>query len=150
MPCSAAPPLPLSSDQTELIGQSFALVFRRKAEFAARVYDRFFALEPAARALFKPNLAEQRAKIAQALSLTVRAMSSQSELERLADGLARSHLRFQIGAREMGHMAQAILGAFDDCLGAGFTPEMRASWQAAFDRFLPLFLTAQARLEQAL
>ncbi|WP_071673145.1 globin domain-containing protein [Nioella nitratireducens] len=143
----AAPPRPLSPVQIELIGQSFALVFCKKAEFAKRVYDRFFVLEPEARALFQSNLTRQRAKITQALSLTVRAMSSQAELELLAERLARSHLRYRIGAREMGHMAKAILAAFDDCLGAAFTPDMRGSWQAAFDRFLPMFLSAQAKLE---
>jgi hypothetical protein len=43
-------------------------------------------------------------------------------------------------------MAEAVLGAFRDCVGAGFTTEMEASWQAAFDRFLPMVLSAQNRL----
>lgn len=139
-------PPPLHPDQIALIETSFTRALRSKAELADRVYDRFFELEPDTRHLFSADLAAQRAKITRALSFTVRAMASEAELLRVAEGLARSHLRFHITDAQLRHMAKAVLGAFRDCVGAGFTTEMEASWQAAFDRFLPMVLSAQTRL----
>ncbi|MGI3183532.1 globin [Nioella aestuarii] len=139
-------PPPLQPDQIALIEGSFTRALRGKAELSDRVYDRFFELEPDTRHLFGEDLVVQRAKIIWALSFTVRAMVSDIELARAAEHLARSHLRFHITETQLRHMEKAILGAFRDCAGEGFTAEMQASWQAAFDRFLPMILSAQDRL----
>jgi hemoglobin-like flavoprotein len=144
-----SPPAPLPPDQAALISESFALALPVKARLAVRVYERFFELEPQTRHMFSADLAGQRAKIMQALSYTVRAMGSDADLIRLAEGLARSHARFHISDTQLRHMAKAILGAFSDCLGDAFTSEMQGSWQAAFDQFLPMIAAAQARLEAA-
>ncbi|TBX24645.1 globin domain-containing protein [Nioella sediminis] len=144
-----SPPAPWPPDQAALISESFALALPVKARLAVRVYERFFELEPQTRHLFSADLAGQRAKIMQALSYTVRAMGSDADLIRLAEGLARSHARFHISDTQLRHMAKAILGAFSDCLGDAFTSEMQGSWQAAFDQFLPMIAAAQARLEAA-
>lgn len=141
------PPAPLPPDQAALISESFALALPVKARLAVRVYERFFDLEPHTRHMFSADLAGQRAKIMQALSYTVRAMSSEADLTRLAEGLARSHARFHISETQLRHMAMAILAAFSDCLGDAFTSEMKDSWQTAFERFLPMIAAAQARLE---
>lgn len=140
----AIPP-PLNDDRIALIEVSFTRALRSKAELAARVYDRFFQLEPAARPLFQDDLTLQRTKITRALSFTVRAMASEAELLRMAEGLAKSHQQFHLRPDQFQHMADAILGALEDCLGAGFTPDMRSSWQLAFDRLLPMILAAQDR-----
>ncbi|WP_306044938.1 globin domain-containing protein [Nioella sp. MMSF_3534] len=145
----AQPSAPLPPDQAALISESFALVLPVKARLALRVYERFFELEPQTRHLFSADLAGQRAKIMQALSYTVRATGSDADLIRLAEGLARSHARFHISEDQLCHMAMAILGAFGDCLGDAFTSEMQCSWQAAFDRFLPMIVAAQDRLDAA-
>jgi len=141
-------PPPLTPDQIALIEISFARVLRSKAELAGRVYERFFDLEPDVRPLFGDDLSQQRAKIMRALSFTVRAMSSDEDLARMADGLARSHRKFYLQPGQLEHMAEAILSAFGDCLGAAFTPAMQDSWQAAFGRFLPMIAAAQRRLEE--
>lgn len=146
MPKAASSSAPLTPDQAVLISESFALALPVKAQLSMQVYDRFFELEPATRHLFSADLAGQRAKIMRALSFTVRAMTSDAELARVAEGLARSHVRFHITEAQLRHMAEAVLGAFRDCLGPAFTPAMETSWQAAFDRFLPMVLAAQARL----
>lgn len=137
---------PLSPDQAALISDSFALALPVKARLSRRVYERFFELEPATRHLFSADLAGQRTKIMQALSFTVRAMTSDEELTRLADKLARSHMRFQLTEPQLWHMAEAVREALRDCLGPTFTPAMQESWTAAFDQLLPLILAAQARL----
>jgi len=142
-------PIPpsLSSDQTALIEASFARALHRKAVLAERVYVHLFALEPEARALFPDDLAVQRAKIVRALATIVRSLASDAELARLAEGLARSHLRFDLGEQQLRHMCMSILAAFEDCLGQGFTAEARAAWQAALDRFVPMVVSAQNRLQ---
>lgn len=144
---SLDPPAPLGPDQISLIETSFTRALRGKAELADRVYDRFFALEPEARSLFAAHLSQQRAKITRALSFTVRAMSSDQELMRTAEGLARSHQKFHLRPGQLTHMAEAILGALQDTLGDDFDPATHRSWQAAFDRFLPMITAAQNRLE---
>ena len=146
MPKAASSSAPLTPDQAVLISESFALALPVKAQLSMQVYDRFFELEPATRHLFSDDLAAQRAKIMRALSFTVRAMTTEAELARVAEGLARSHARFHITEAQLRNMARAVIAAFGDCLGGRFTPAMKASWQAAFDRFLPMVLAAQARL----
>ena len=139
-------PPPLSPDQIALIEASFTRVLRHKAALADRVYDRYFALDPEARRLFPPDLTAQRAKVMQALTSIVRSLGSDADLARVAEGLARSHQRFSLTGAQYQRMAGAIIGALQDSLGADFTEEMRASWQAAFDRLLPMVGEAQARI----
>lgn len=147
MSVSLDPPAPLGPDQISLIETSFTRALRGKAELADRVYNRFFALEPGVRRLFPADLSQQRAKITRALSFTVRAMSSDQELARIADGLARSHQKFHLRPGQLEHMAEAILGALQDTLDEDFDPATHRSWQAAFNRFLPMIKAAQDKLD---
>jgi hemoglobin-like flavoprotein len=149
MPESPDLPPPLPPDQIALIETSFTRALRVKAKLAQRVYDHLFRLEPGARALFPPDLAMQRAKIMRALSTIVRSLGSETELARMAEGLARSHLRFALTESQLRHMGTAILAAFEDCLEGDFTADTREAWQMAFDRFLGMVAHAQDRLAQA-
>lgn len=84
-----------------------------------------------------------------ALSTIVRSLASDAELARVAEGLARSHMRFGLREAQLHNMCAAILSAFEDSLSGEFTPEVRAAWQAAFDRFVPMVANAQSRLAAA-
>jgi hemoglobin-like flavoprotein len=139
-------PPPLRPDQIALIETSFTSALRVKAELAQSVYDHLFRLEPQARNLFPPDLAIQRAKIMRALSTIVRSLGSDRELVLVAEGLARSHQRFALTDSQLHHMETAILMAFEDSLGQGFTTDMRSAWTSAFDRFIQMVCHAQDRL----
>ncbi len=122
----------MTDDQIQLVQRSFALIDARADAVAARFYERLFALDPALRALFTGDLAAQGRKLMAALRLVVRGLHDLPALLPSVQALGARHTAYGVQPAHYGLVGAALIGTLADTLGEAFTPEVRASWQAAY------------------
>jgi hemoglobin-like flavoprotein len=122
-----------SESDVQLVQRSFEMILPMADTFAAMFYDRFFTAVPEARPLFKTEMALQRQKVMEMLSLTVHHLDDPESMQHELRELGGRHVNYHVEVRHYAVMNKAILGALADCLGEQFTPEMNAAWQSALD-----------------
>ncbi|MCD9147980.1 globin domain-containing protein [Pseudophaeobacter flagellatus] len=120
---------------------SFASIYGRKAEFADRFYVHLFARMPEAEAMFVGDFAKQKEMFAAMLTYCLKGISDHKSLVHAGDALAKTHARFDLGAREAELAIDAMMAAFDDVLGGDLAPTQREVWRLAITRIAGLVLT---------
>ncbi len=123
---------PDPSADAALLRDSFAAAVTDPAAFAEAFYARLFALAPAARELFRPDIGMQREKFAQTLATVVAFLDAP---EALAPELRR------LGARHVGYgtlpvhyalVGEALLDTLAMAAPDGLDGKARAAWQRLY------------------
>jgi len=115
----------------QVVQRSFEMILPMADTFVAMFYDRFFTVEPEARSLFNSDMAVQREKVIEMLSLAVHSMDDSDSFQQELQDLGERHVDYRVQSRHYAIMNDAILGALSDCLGEQFTDEMCAAWEKA-------------------
>ena len=104
------------------------------AETAARLfYDRLFEIDPTTRPLFKTtNLAEQRRKLVQALTVVVKGIDHLEALVSTLADLGRRHAQYGVTDGHYDTVGAALLWTLEQGLGSAWTPEVKAAWSGAY------------------
>jgi hemoglobin-like flavoprotein len=104
------------------------------AETAARLfYDRLFAIDATTRPLFKSaDLAAQRRKLIQALSMVVQRLDHIEALAPTLADLGRRHVHYGVIDSHYVSVGAALLWTLEQGLGSEWTPEMKAAWNEAY------------------
>ena len=133
MPPSPEPEYLMSPEQKALVKETWHEV-APMAETAARLfYDRLFEIDPTTRPLFKAtDLAEQRRKLIQALTMVVQGLDRQEALIPTLAALGRRHGNYGVAAGHYESVRAALLWTLEQGLGTKWTPEVRAAWSAAY------------------
>ena len=121
------------------------------ADTAARLfYDRLFEIDTTTRPLFETtNLAEQRRKLIQALTVVVKGLD---HLEALAPTLAdmgRRHAQYGVTDGHYDTVGAALLWTLEQGLGSGWTPEVKAAWSGAYALLADVMRKAAGEVESA-
>ncbi len=132
----------LNSQEKRAIQRTFELIVPLADTFAVLFYDRFFSLEPAARSLFKGNMASQREKVMDMLSLTVRGLDEPYKTKPELHNLGQRHMTYRVEDWHYPLMNEAIVWALAECLGDRFTDEIRSGWTQALDSLADTMLNA--------
>jgi hemoglobin-like flavoprotein len=123
----------MSPEQKALVKETWRKVAPMADAAARAFYDRLFEIDATTRLLFKAaNLAEQRRKLIQALTLVVQGLD---HLEALAPALAdlgRRHAQYGVTAGHYDTVGAALLWTLERGLGSGWTPEVKAAWSHAY------------------
>jgi serine/threonine protein kinase len=114
------------------VGSSFARVRARGDAFIASVYERLFALSPTSRALFPPDMTEQRKKLLHALSLTTDSLNDPERMGPVLEDLGRRHIGYGVEPAHFAPLERALLGALGDFDGEQWTPALERAWRRGF------------------
>lgn len=104
------------------------------ADTAARLfYDRLFEIDATTRPLFKTtNLAEQRRKLIQALTVVVKGLDHLEALVPTLADMGRRHAQYGVTDGHYDTVGAALLWTLEQGLGSAWTPEVKAAWSGAY------------------
>lgn len=118
----------------ERLEQSFARIYPREAEFAARFYDILFTDYPQVHPLFaKSDMAEQQKKLFASLQLVVANLRDPDTVIRTLVGLGERHRRYGVVPEHYPMVGDALLRTLEGQLASEWTPEVKSAWTGAFE-----------------
>lgn len=118
--------------QIALVQDSFALASPSLDHVIADFYRRLFERDPALRGMFPSDLAAQRKKLAQALSLAVNGLSNAEKLLPILHELGARHVGYGVTSEHYTAVGQALIDALASAFGEAWTHPLAQSWQAAY------------------
>lgn len=102
-------------------------------DLARAFYERLFAAAPDTRALFPDDMAVQRTSFVKTLTEIASSLRDLDRLAERAGALGGRHAGYGVRAGHYEVVRGALLGAFDDVFGDGFTEDDRCAWARAYD-----------------
>jgi hemoglobin-like flavoprotein len=133
----------MTPEQLALVQSSFERVGPDLPAVATRFYQELFQRDPALRALFTTDMAEQKVKFAQKLTEIVWAMPRLSELLLHTRALGARHLGYGVRAADYPTVGASLIAALAAVLGDSFDAATCEAWTLAFN------LVAETMLEGA-
>lgn len=123
----------MTPEQIRLVRASWSEVVPI-ADTAARLfYGRLFEIEPDLRRLFqRTDMAAQRTKLMQTLSVAVAALDKMDTLGPALAAMGRRHDGYGVQDHHYDLVGAALLWTLEQGLGDGFTPSVRGAWTAAY------------------
>jgi nitric oxide dioxygenase len=110
---------------------------------AAQFYRELFGRNPALRALFTTDMAEQQVRFAEKLTEIVQAIPHLDELLAHTRELGARHVGYGVRVADYGTVGSALLDALAVVLGDTFDAKTRDAWTVAYN------LVAETMLEGA-
>ena len=104
------------------------------ADTAAQLfYGRLFELDPSLRRMFaQTDMAEQRKKLMQIITVAVRGLRRLDELLPAIEAMGRRHSGYGVTDAHYDTVAAALLWTLEQGLGAAFTPQVRSAWTETY------------------
>jgi hemoglobin-like flavoprotein len=118
--------------QIEAVKQSWSKVVPIADQAAVLFYERLFTLDPSLRALFKPDITEQRRLLMTMLGTAVGGLDRLDAIVPAVQALGRRHNEYGVTNAHYTTVGQALLWTLEQGLGDAFTPDVREAWTAAF------------------
>jgi hemoglobin-like flavoprotein len=135
----------MTPDQIRLVRDSFRAVLPIREAAAALFYERLFAIDPELRAMFSStDMGKQGAKLMQALAFVVHGLDKADGILPVVRDLGRRHVRYGVKEQHYQTVGQALIETLAVGLGAAFTAEARAAWQAAYALLSGIMIAAAA------
>ncbi|WP_437731533.1 alpha/beta fold hydrolase [Sorangium sp. So ce1335] len=131
-PSSAAGAAGFQETDADVVRASFARVAPRAEALVARFYERLFALEPSLRALFPPDMREQRLKLAATLQLVIDNLRAPDKLLELLEALGRRHAAYAALPEHFDAVGRALLDALEALDADAWTPAAARAWSGAY------------------
>jgi nitric oxide dioxygenase len=122
----------MNPSQIELVQQSFAKVAPIADQAAVMFYDRLFEVAPAVKAMFPPDMTEQRKKLMATLAVVVNGLSNLESILPAASALARRHVAYGARPEHYPVVGSALLWTLEKGLGDAWTPDVASAWTAAY------------------
>ena len=122
----------MTSEQVELVQQSFSKVAPISEQAAVIFYDRLFEVAPSARAMFPDDMRDQRKKLMATLAVVVNGLTNIEAVLPAASALAKRHVKYGAMPEHYPVVGGALLFTLEKGLGEGWTPELAAAWTAAY------------------
>ena len=111
-------------------------------EEALAFYGRLFELDPALRAMFQHDMAEQGRKFMTMLLIVVRGLDAPERLLPDVQNLGRRHVDYGVLEEQYESVHTALLWALQQTLGEGWTPEVATAWHAAYTLLADIMIDA--------
>ena len=114
----------MTPEQVKLVQQSFAKVAPLSDQAAMLFYDRLFEIAPQVRAMFPPDMTEQRRKLMATLAIVVNGLSNLGPILPAVSSLATRHVAYGARAEHYPVVGSALLWTLEQGLGKDWTPEV--------------------------
>jgi hemoglobin-like flavoprotein len=118
--------------QIEAVKNSWSKVTPIADQASVLFYERLFTLDPSLRALFKPDMTEQRKLLMTMLGTAVGGLDRLETIVPAIQALGRRHKGYGVTEANYATVGQALLWTLEQGLGEAFTPAVREAWTATF------------------
>jgi hemoglobin-like flavoprotein len=119
--------------QKNLVQHTWTLVVPIADTATAMFYDRLFAIDPGSKELFEnTDLAEQRLKLLQVLSVAIAGLDDLGRLIPIVEDLGRRHAGYGVRDEHYDSVGAALLWTLQKGLGAAWTAETAAAWAEVY------------------
>ncbi len=136
----------MTPEQVRLILESWAKLGGRADELLVRFYERLFALDPSAHALFShTNMAVQRMKFAGMIEAILALREEPRQFVSSAAALGRRHRDYGVTPAQYDSAGVALIAALKDLAGPALTPELKESWVAGYKLVAAIMIRAAER-----
>ena len=123
----------MTPDQILQVRASWPRVVEQADSLTQCFYARLFDIDASAALLFAGvDMAAQRVKLAQALTVVVYALDDTDRLLPALAALAKRHARYGVEDRHFDSVGDALLWALAEVLHNDFTAELREAWSTAY------------------
>lgn len=122
----------MTPNQRALVDISFAKVLPIADAAAALFYEDLFARDPKLRLLFHGDMREQRRKLMTMLATAVANLDRWQEIAPAVQEMGRRHIAYGVRPAHYETVGAALIATLEKGLGDGFTPDVRAAWEACF------------------
>lgn len=123
----------MTPDQILQVRASWPRVAAQADSLAQTFYARLFDIDASAARLFAGvDMAAQRVKLAQALTVVVHALDDTDRLLPALAALAKRHARYGVEDRHFDSVGEALLWALANVLGNDFDDALREAWTTAY------------------
>jgi len=130
---STSPGSYVTPDQILLVRTSWPAIASDRDAMTTRFYAHLFDIDESAARLFAGvDMAAQRAKLAQALAVVVKALDDPDSLLPAIAALGKRHVTYGVELRHFDSVGAALLLALGDVLGDALTAELREAWAEAY------------------
>ena len=130
--------------QKKLIQDTWAQVVPIADQAAAIFYQRLFEIDPSTRPLFNTtDMAQQRKKLLQILSVAVSSLDNLGALGKTVEGLGHRHAGYGVKDTHYDSVGVALLWTLEQGLGAAWTPEAAATWKEVYGLLSSIMRNAQ-------
>ena len=124
-----------------LLRDSFALAIEREAAITPRFYQILFARYPRVRPLFGHTIGERQQRMLQdALVAVIDHLDDPVWLGRTLRGLGAKHLDYGVTAEMYPWVAECLIAALAEIVGAAWRPEHAEAWHGALAAVSDLML----------
>lgn len=121
----------MTPNQIQSVQGSFARLAPHADEVAQPFDQRLFGIEPSLRAMFKPDIAEQRDKPMAVLGTAVASLGRVDEIAPVLHSLGHRHARYGVQGTHHDTVTVALIATLEPGLGEAFTRPLREAWTTA-------------------
>jgi hemoglobin-like flavoprotein len=122
----------MTPEQISLVQHSFQKVLPIADQAAALFYERLFAIDPSAKALFHNDMREQGRKLMGMLHLAVEGLNSLEKIVPTLEAMGVRHASYGVTDGQYESVGAALLWTLEQGLGPAFTPEVKDAWAATY------------------
>lgn len=122
----------MNAEQIALIKQSWATMRPKSARMAATFYEELFKRDNSLRDLFKGEMHEQAQRLANMLDMVVNALDNIDEVRPMVESIGVRHIGYGVQEDDYGIFGETLLATIQAEMGANYTPDIEAAWQAAY------------------
>jgi len=140
----------LTPVQKNDVQESFAKIASLADDVAELFYDRLFELDPSLKRLFRGDMAEQRKKLMQVLTVAVKGLDRLDQLVPVVEDLGRRHARYGVEEANYETVGEALLWALRVTLGWQFTAEVEDAWATVYGLLSSTMKNAARNAEYAM
>ena len=123
----------MNRQQIDLVRHSFTLVQPIATQAAALFYDNLFRADPALRALFCGDMANQGERLMSMIGAAIGLLDRPDALMPVLQKLGARHGGYGVVDAHYATVGAALLLTLQQGLGDAFTPGTRAAWVAMYD-----------------
>ena len=122
----------MTPHQIHLVRSSFEPLKPLASTVAQAFYAQLFARDPALRALFRGDMAEQGGRLMQMIGAAIDLLDRPTSLRPVLLNLGRHHAGYGVVHAHYACVGAALLDTLAAGLGEQFTPEVREAWATMY------------------
>lgn len=138
----------LTDTQITIVQTTFAQVTDADA-LAARFYARLFEMDPSTRPLFRGDMADQRQRLIQMLSVVVNALDHIEQIVPAIEHLGQRHVAYGVTLAHWDSVGEALIWTLAETFGDAFTDEVAMAWTAAYTLIAQTAIAASYPITQS-
>lgn len=136
----------MKKEQKQILRSSWIKVLTIGDTAAEMFYRRLFELDPDLQPLFgNADMALQRKKMIQALSLVINSLNDPEPLTTYLEELGRRHVKYGVADRHYDTVEAALLWTLEQGLGAAWNDAVRDAWSDAYGLVAGVMKSSSAR-----